>query len=200
MFNINFENYVRESIHVSEQLSSNCADEVMDAVNRIICVFESGGRMFLCGNGGSAADSQHIAAEFVNGMSDNLQYPLPAVSLTTDTSVITSRANDHSFDTIFSRQIEAIGRPGDVLFGISTSGTSKNVITAMECAKKLGLLTIMLSGFQTNHQFEEFVDLNIRIPSTETQHVQEAMLIVEHFICAEVIKYFMNLGKDVQGV
>jgi D-sedoheptulose 7-phosphate isomerase len=197
MLNINFENYVRESMHVSAQLLSKCGNEVEDVVNRIIQVFESGGRMYLCGNGGSAADSQHIAAEFINGMSDILQYPLPAVALTTDTSVITSRANDHSFDTIFSRQLEAIGRPGDVLFGISTSGTSRNVIAAMECAKRLGILTIMLSGAQTNPQVEKFVDLGVHIPSVETQHIQESMLIVEHFICAEVIQHFMNLGKEI---
>lgn len=197
MSNINFENYVRESIQVSAQLFSKCADGVKDAIDKIIQVFESGGRMYLCGNGGSAADSQHIAAEFINGMSDILQYPLPAVALTTDTSVITSRANDHSFDTIFSRQLEAIGRPGDVLFGISTSGTSRNVIAAMECAKKMGLLTVMLSGAQTSSQVEKCVDLSVLIPSVETQHIQESMLIVEHFICAEVIQHFMNLEKEV---
>lgn len=197
MLNINFENYVRESMQVSAQLLAKCGHEVEDVVNRIIQVFESGGRMYLCGNGGSAADAQHIAAEFINGMSDILQYPLPAVALTTDTSVITSRANDHSFDTIFSRQLEAIGRPGDVLFGISTSGTSRNVIAAMECAKRLGILTIMLSGAQTNPQVEKFVDLGVHIPSVETQHIQESMLIVEHFICAEVIQYFMNLRKEI---
>ena len=197
MLRINFENYVRESMQVSAKLLSKCGDEVEDIVNKVIQVFESGGRMYLCGNGGSAADSQHIAAEFINGMSDILQYPLPAVALTTDTSVITSRANDHSFDTIFSRQLEAIGRPGDVLFGISTSGTSRNVIAAMECAKKLGILTIMLSGAQTNPQVEKFVDLGIHIPSLETQHIQESMLIVEHFICTEVIQHFMNLRKEI---
>ncbi len=197
MLRINFENYVRESMQVSAQLLLKCGDEVEDIVNKVIQVFESGGRMYLCGNGGSAADSQHIAAEFINGMSDILQYPLPAVALTTDTSVITSRANDHSFDTIFSRQLEAIGRPGDVLFGISTSGTSRNVIAAMECAKRLGILTIMLSGAQTNPQVEKFVDLGIHIPSLETQHIQESMLIVEHFICTEVIRHFMNLRKEI---
>ena len=197
MLRINFENYVRESMQVSAKLLSKCGDEVEDIVNKVIQVFESGGRMYLCGNGGSAADSQHIAAEFINGMSDILQYPLPAVALTTDTSVITSRANDHSFDTIFSRQLEAIGRPGDVLFGISTSGTSRNVIAAMECAKKLGILTIMLSGAQTNPQVEKFVDLGVHIPSVETQHIQESMLIVEHFICTEVIQHFMNLRKEI---
>ena len=197
MLRINFENYVRESMQVSAQLLAKCGDEVEDIVNKVIQVFESGGRMYLCGNGGSAADSQHIAAEFINGMSDILQYPLPAVALTTDTSVITSRANDHSFDTIFSRQLEAIGRPGDVLFGISTSGTSRNVIVAMEFAKRLGILTIMLSGAQTNPQVEKFLDLGVHIPSVETQHIQESMLIVEHFICAEVIQYFMNLRKEI---
>lgn len=197
MLNINFENYVRDSMQVSAQLLAKCGDEVEDVVNKIIQVFESGGRMYLCGNGGSAADAQHIAAEFINGMSDILQYPLPAVALTTDTSVITSRANDHSFDTIFSRQLEAIGRPGDVLFGISTSGTSRNVIAAMEYAKRCGILTIMLSGAQTNSQVEKFVDLGVHIPSIETQHIQESMLIVEHFICTEVIQYFMNLRKEI---
>ena len=197
MLNAKFEIYVRESMQVSEQLLSKCGDDVGNAINRIIQVFESGGRMYLCGNGGSAADSQHIAAEFINGMSDVLQYPLPAVALTTDTSVITSRANDHSFDTIFSRQLEAIGRPGDVLFGISTSGTSRNVIAAIECAKRLGILTILLSGAQANPQVKKFVDLGVHIPSVETQHIQESMLIVEHFICAEVIQHFMNSRKEM---
>jgi D-sedoheptulose 7-phosphate isomerase len=197
VLNAKFEIYVRESMQVSEQLLSKCGDDVGNAINRIIQVFESGGRMYLCGNGGSAADSQHIAAEFINGMSDVLQYPLPAVALTTDTSVINSRANDHSFDTIFSRQLEAIGRPGDVLFGISTSGTSRNVIAAIECAKRLGILTILLSGAQANPQVKKFVDLGVHIPSAETQHIQESMLIVEHFICAEVIQHFMNSRKEM---
>ena len=197
MLNAKFEIYVRESMQVLEQLLSKCGDDVENAINRIIQVFESGGRMYLCGNGGSAADSQHIAAEFINGMSDVLQYPLPAVALTTDTSVITSRANDHSFDTIFSRQLEAIGRPGDVLFGISTSGTSRNVIAAIECAKRLGILTILLSGAQANPQVKKFVDFGVHIPSVETQHIQESMLIVEHFICAEVIQHFMNSRKEM---
>ena len=127
-------------------------------MSKIILVFESGGRMYLCGNGGSAADSQHIAAEFINGMSKQWRYPLPAMALTTDTSVLTSVGNDYSFDTVFKRQLEAYARPGDILFGISTSGASVNVGIAIEYAKNYGLTTVMLSGATKNLRLENYVD------------------------------------------
>lgn len=189
----NFGKYLRESMQVSALLLDECENEVEETIAKIIEAYQSGGSLYLCGNGGSAADSQHIAAEFVNGMSESLQYPLPAVALTTDTSVITSRANDYAFDTIFSRQLEAIGRPGDVLFGISTSGTSKNIVEAIKCAKRLGISTILLSGARTSPKVEKIADIEVRIPSSETQHIQESMLIIEHYICAEVIKHFLNI-------
>lgn len=197
MLDVDFEGYVQESVQVSSQLSSQCGNEIQSVIERMIKIFVAGGRVYLCGNGGSAADSQHIAAEFVNGMSDLLRYPLPAIALTTDTSVITSLANDHSFDTVFKRQLEAIARPEDMLFGISTSGTSVNVAVAMEYAKNFGMTTVLLSGAKGNTFIGKYVDFNILIPSIKTQHIQESMLIVEHFICAQVIGHFVTNGKAI---
>lgn len=195
MLDVDFDSYVQESMQTISQLSSQCGNEIQSVIERIVEVFLTGGRLYLCGNGGSAADSQHIAAEFINGMSDFLRHPLPAIALTTDTSVMTSLANDHSFDTIFKRQLEAFAKPDDILFGISTSGTSVNVGIAMEYAKKSGMTTVLLSGAKKNTLLSRYIDFNILIPNTETPHIQESMLVVEHFICAQVIRHFVTHGK-----
>ena len=136
-------------------------------------------RLFLCGNGGSAADCQHLAAEFVVKYK-SVRTPYPAISLTTDSSILTAAGNDFGFDSIFSRQIQAHGQPGDVLLAISTSGKSLNVLTAIEMAKSCGMKTIGLSG-ENGMGIEP--DVLIKVPSTVTARIQEAHILIGHILC-----------------
>lgn len=143
--------------------------------------------MLICGNGGSAADAQHIAAELVSRLSKELDRPgLPAIALTTDTSFITAYGNDVDFGGIFERQVQALGRPGDVLVAISTSGNSPNVLRAVALAKRMNLRTIALTG--EGGRLAGEVECAITIPSRNTQYVQEALLSVEHIIC-ELVEF-----------
>ena len=161
----------------------NIVDSVVDA---IVHAFDSGNKLMIFGNGGSAADAQHLAAEFLGRFAFDSR-PLPAITLTSDTSTLTCISNDYSFEEVFKRQIEGIGRKGDVAFGISTSGTSANVLAAFGAAKKIGINTVFLTSkrSRTDHKF---VDFSIKIPSTSTATIQELHLIVEHYICGKVEK------------
>jgi D-sedoheptulose 7-phosphate isomerase len=142
----------------------------------------AGGKVLLCGNGGSAADCQHIATELVGRLSKQLTRPaMAAIALTTDTSFLTAYANDVDFDGIFARQVEALGRPGDVLIGISTSGSSKNVLRAVQMARANRLITVALVG--EGGALSEAVDHAIVVPDKDTQHIQETMLPLEHLLC-----------------
>lgn len=134
-------------------------------------------KILICGNGGSASDAQHIAAEFINRFKKE-RNPLGAIALTTDTSIITSISNDYNFDQIFEKQIRAIGRKGDVLIAISTSGKSKNVLRAVKTAKEMDIYTIGLSG---KHSMN--CDININIPSKNTPRIQEMHMLIYHIIC-----------------
>lgn len=156
---------------------------IVAAARRIAESFRGGGKLLLCGNGGSAADCQHMAAEFTNILDRSFDRgPLPAIALTTDTSFLTAFVNDsRKFAEIFSRQIEALGRKGDILLGISTSGSSENVIRAVETAKRMGIVTVALTG--ATGQLREAADLAIAVPSQRTGHIQEAHLAIEHAIC-----------------
>jgi D-sedoheptulose 7-phosphate isomerase len=159
-----------------------CAGSIVVAVELIAGVFRNGGKLLLCGNGGSAADCQHLAAEFTSRLSADFVRPgLPAIALTTDTSFLTAYANDFDFDGVFARQVQALGKRGDILLGISTSGNSTNVIRAVETACSLGLSTIALTG--RDGRLKDLVDKAICIPSNQPQHVQEAHLAVEHILC-----------------
>lgn len=152
------------------------------AADALVACFRGGGKLLLCGNGGSAADCQHVAAELMSRLSRDFDRPaLPAVALTTDTSFLTAFANDVDYDGIFERQVRGLGRPGDALVGISTSGGSTNVIRAIDAASELGMVTIGLMG--EGGRMEGIVDHAIVVPSRETQHVQEALLPVEHLLC-----------------
>ncbi len=159
---------------------------VNEAGELIAKAFASGNKLMLCGNGGSAADSQHIAAE-MTGRFIKDRKPLPAIALTTDTSALTCIANDYSFEDVFARQVGAIGRSGDVLIAISTSGNSGNVIKAMHVAKELGIKVIALSG-RDGGQMKSLADLSIIIPSQETARIQEAHIFIGHMICGLVEK------------
>ena len=157
---------------------------VGEAARALIGAYESGGRVVAFGNGGSAADAQHLAAELV-GRYRRERRPLPAVSLATDPSVVTSIANDYSFDDVFARQIEALGTPGDVAFGISTSGRSPNVVNALARARGRGLRTIGLTG-AGGGAMAPLCDVLLAVPLKETARIQEVHLVTYHAICAAV--------------
>ncbi len=143
---------------------------------------DNGGKVLLCGNGGSAGDSQHIAAELVGRFSFNRK-ALSAIALTTDTSAITAIANDFSFEEIFSRQVEGLGRSGDVLIGFSTSGNSKNVVKAIETAKKQGIHTVAFLG-NDGRTIGSIVDISLNIPSSSTPNIQEGHIATGHILCS----------------
>lgn len=142
---------------------------------------KNGGKILVMGNGGSAADSQHIAAEIV-GRYKRDRRGLPAIALTTDTSIITSVGNDFGFDFIFSRQVEALCNPADVVIGISTSGNSANVIKAIETAKEIGAATVALTG-GTGGKLAAMCDFSLIMPSSDTPRIQEAHIFVGHSLC-----------------
>ena len=177
--------HLRRSAEVQLQTADTCLESMIQAAETLGHCFRSARKVLICGNGGSAADAQHIAAEFVNRLSKDFERPgLPAIALTTDTSFLTSYANDYDFAGVFGRQVQALGQPGDVLLAISTSGNSKNVIVAVETARDLGLQTIGLVG--EGGTLPRLVDCAVVIPSRDTQHVQEALLAVEHVLCLMV--------------
>src|SRR6267378_1454582 len=166
------DSHLAESRTVQLRTATECADSVLAAARLIAETFRTGGKILLCGNGGSAADCQHFAAEFVSQLTKDFRRPgLPAIALTTDTSVLTAYANDFGFDGVFERQVRALGRSGDVLVALSTSGNSENVRRAVRAARELGLRTIGLSG--EGGQLTAEVDCPVVIPSRNTQHVQE---------------------------
>ena len=143
-----------------------------------------GGKILFMGNGGSAADAQHLAAEFV-GRFEKERRGLAAIALTTDTSILTAVGNDYGFDQVFSRQIQALARPGDVVFGISTSGNSPNVVQALIAAKDVGAITIGMTG-ESGGKMAAVCDLCIQVPSKRTARIQEAHILIGHVVCAAV--------------
>ena len=158
-------------------------DSILMAADTISESLRLDGKLLLCGNGGSAADCQHMAGELVNWLNKDFQRPgLAAIALTTDTSVISAIANDSSFDSVFERQVEALGRYGDVIIGISTSGNSPNVIRAVRAAKKIGMKAIVLTG--EGGKLAELADVVVSVPSENTQYIQEAHLAAEHILCS----------------
>ena len=177
---------VRGHLHASAEVKARaaevCADDIIRAAAVMIDAVSSGGKILLCGNGGSAADCQHMAAEFVSRLTSDFARPaIPALALTTDTSFLTAYTNDIGFDGLFARQVEAFGRPGDVLLGISTSGRSANVVRAVEVSRSIGLRAVVLMG--SSGPLEHIADVAIKVPSQSTQHIQESHLAIEHAIC-----------------
>ena len=169
------ENYLSESLKIAEyQLGLN--KKIITIAKNIFNKTQNGGSILLCGNGGSASDSQHIAAEFINRFKYDRK-PIASVALTTDSSIITSIANDYSFDFIFSKQIEAIGKNEDVLIAISTSGSSKNVIEALKTAKFKNIYTLSMVGENSNN-VKEYSDDVFSIPSKETGVVQQSHISI----------------------
>ena len=174
--------HLRKSADAKLRAAEACAPAVARAVEIIATTFRSGGKLLICGNGGSAADAQHMAAEFTSRLTKEFERPgLPAVALTTDTSFLTAYANDFHFDGIFARQVQALGKPGDTLLGISTSGGSKNVVAAVAEARSLGMRVVTLTG--KGGVLTKDVDAAIAVPETVTAHIQEVHLALEHVIC-----------------
>lgn len=174
--------YLAESGEVKRLTAAACAEGIASAADVIAEAFRSGGKLLLCGNGGSAADCQHMAAEFVSRLTKDFERPgLPAIALTTDTSFLTAYTNDCGYEGVFARQVQALGRARDVLLGISTSGNSANVIQAMELARGLGLKSVALTG--AGGRLAKLADVAIAVPCEDTQHIQEAHLAIEHLLC-----------------
>lgn len=174
--------HLLESAEVKHQIAESGMDSILSAAALIAETFRSGGKVLLCGNGGSAADCQHIAAEFVSRLTKDFERPgLPAIALTTDTSFLTAFTNDCGFEGVFERQVQTLGKPGDLLIGISTSGSSINVIRAVEAALAANMRTIALTG--DGGCLAEIADVAISVPNANTQYIQEAHLAIEHVLC-----------------
>lgn len=192
--------HLQETTAVHELVARTCVASVVQAAHVIIDAFVMGHKLMLCGNGGSAADCQHVATEFVSRLRTDLERPaLPALALTTDTSFLTAFANDCGYDGVFARQLQAFGQSGDVLLAISTSGRSANVAKAVKAARVVGVRTIGLSG--EGGGLEREVDAAITVPSRDTQVIQECMLSIEHALCELVEEsLFGDPRRSTRGV
>jgi D-sedoheptulose 7-phosphate isomerase len=179
-----------EAIRSTVERSSALIEEIVD---RICSCFEGGGKILICGNGGSAADAQHFAAEFMNRMRIDRE-PWPAIALSTDTSVLTSIANDASYDRVFARQVQALGRPGDVLIAISTSGGAGNVLAALSAARRRGVFTVGLTGEAGAQPMGVDCDRLLVVPSLVTARIQECHEFVYHVIAGMVEKQLVDRG------
>ena len=173
--------HIHESIAVKQQILSALLPQIEKAAASIAECLRRGNKLLFFGNGGSASDSQHLAAEFV-GRYEKERRAWPAIALTTDTSILTAVGNDYGFDRVFERQIEALGKKGDVLFAISTSGNSKNVLKGVQKAKELGLFVIGLTG-GSGGELKALADLPIVIPSKKTSRIQESHIMIGHILC-----------------
>lgn len=182
-----------ESIQTKQSVMSSLIPVIVEAAQTIIAHLENNNKILICGNGGSAADAQHFSSELLNRFELDRR-SLPAIALTTDSSTLTSIANDFSYDDIFSRQITALGQAGDVLFVISTSGRSKNVVRAIETAKSLDLTVIALTGRDGGGipKLLKDLDTEIRISANSTARIQEVHLLVIHIICELIDHHFVQ--------
>lgn len=168
-----------------QQTVEDCGQTISQITEAIVACFQGGNKLLLCGNGGSAADAQHVAAEFINRFRFDRQ-PLPAIALSTDSSILTCIGNDSSFNFVFSRQVEALAQPGDILVGISTSGGSANVLNALDAARSKGAGTVGFTGTRGNEGMGAKCDLCLVVPSTDTARIQEVHEFVWHVICGIV--------------
>jgi D-sedoheptulose 7-phosphate isomerase len=174
---------LNESSETKLKIKDQLADEIIKAVDLLSVCFNNGNKLLLCGNGGSAADCQHIATELMIRLSHHIQRPaLPAIALTTDTSNLTAGGNDIGFENVFARNVDGLGNSGDVLLAISTSGNSPNVIKAVDMAHKKGMKVIGFLG-GSGGKLKDTVDLPIIIPSSNVQRIQEGHITVAHIIC-----------------
>lgn len=190
--------FIQEQIKNSYEIKMKILNdsEIMDVIytvsDRCIDVYKSGNKTLIAGNGGSAADAQHIAGEFVSKFYFD-RPGLPSMALTTDTSILTAIGNDYGYEKLFSRQVEANGIKGDMFIGISTSGNSKNILYALGAAKEKGLITVGLTG-ETGGQMATECDYCIKVPSKETPRVQESHILIGHIICSVVEEAIFGKG------
>lgn len=174
---------LNESSETKLKIKEQCFDDIIKAIDFLVECYKSGNKLLLCGNGGSAADCQHIATEMMIRLSHHINRPaLPAIALTTDTSNITAGGNDIGFENVFARNVQGLGNKGDILLAISTSGNSPNIIKAVEMAQKKGMKVIGLLG-GSGGKLKALVDLPIVIPSNNTQRIQEGHITLAHIIC-----------------
>jgi len=174
---------LNESSETKLKIKEYCFDDIIKAIDLLADCYKSGNKLLLCGNGGSAADCQHIATELMIRLSHHINRPaLPAIALTTDTSNLTAGGNDIGFENIFARNVEGLGNKGDVLLAISTSGNSPNVIKAVEMAHQKGMKAIGFLG-GSGGKLKSLVDLPLVIPSSNTQRIQEGHITIAHIIC-----------------
>jgi D-sedoheptulose 7-phosphate isomerase len=172
---------IEASIDVKRRTIETQAPMIVAIAERVVETFRRGGKLLLCGNGGSAADAQHIAAEFVSRFRRE-RHGLPAIALTTDTSILTAISNDYGYERVFARQVEALGRPGDMVIGISTSGISASVIAAMRAARNGGMATVGFTG-ASGGTLVDHVDLCLCVPSHNTARIQEVHITAAHVVC-----------------
>lgn len=172
---------VAESISLKKRFATEQGEAVVAAARKLAAVFQAGGKLLIFGNGGSAADAQHLAAEFVNRFQVE-RPPLAALALTTDTSILTAVANDYDFLQVFAKQVRALGRPGDLAWGISTSGSSPNVVEGLQAARDLGLATLALSG-RDGGPVAAAAELALIVPSRNTPRIQEVHITIGHVLC-----------------
>ena len=182
-----------------ETLQKVLADEqiheaVVQAGEITATAMKSGKKLMVCGNGGSAADAQHLVAEFVSRLTVD-RPALRSIALTTDTSILTAIGNDYSYDNVFERQIEALGQTGDVLLAISTSGNSKNCVKALKLARQMGIHTISYTG-NGGGAMRELSDINVIIPSSTTMNIQESHIALEHIFCMVVERFYFGPDFD----
>jgi len=182
------EKALRDSVKVKERFIKENISDVILLAEKIVLAFTNDRKLMLCGNGGSAADAQHIAAEFVNRFVLE-RPPLPAIALTTDTSIITCIGNDYSFDDIFTKQIKAIGVEGDILLAISTSGNSPNILSAAEAARRQGIYVAGLAGGDGG-KLEGLADSTLIVKSDSTARIQETHILVGHILC-QLVDYIL---------
>jgi D-sedoheptulose 7-phosphate isomerase len=186
---------LNESSQTKLKIQEECLDDILKAVNILTNAYKNNKKVLLCGNGGSAADCQHIATELMIRLSHHINRPaLPAIALTTDTSNLTAGGNDIGFENVFARSVQGLGNTGDVLIAISTSGNSSNVINAVNEAKLKGLITIGFLG-GSGGKLKYLVDHTVVIPSENTQRIQEGHITVAHIIC-EIVETELYGDKD----
>ncbi len=183
-------NSLKELTEILGALQPVIETKLLEAARVIVSVFRAHRRLFIFGNGGSAADAQHIAAEFVNRFESD-RPPLPAIALTTDTSILTSVSNDRNFNEVFVQQLKALGEPGDVALGISTSGASPNVILALKWAREHGLHTIGFMG-KSETEMDVYCDIAIHVPSLRTPRIQECHIFMGHLLCGLVERLILE--------
>lgn len=195
-------NELQESIATMHAVlaDESIINAVVLAAHTVADAMKRGNKLMVAGNGGSAADSQHLVAEFVSRLTVD-RPALPAIALTTDTSILTAIGNDYSYENVFERQIEAIGRPGDVFLGISTSGNAKNIVKALRLCPRLGISTLGYIGNEGG-AMQPLCDISVIVPSKITMHIQECQLALEHVLCMMVERLYFGpeFGKQPQEI